>query len=306
MPLETIIAGDTNTFDVLVIGGGPAGLTASMYIAKANLKVGFIEKNIPGGQIVNIPIIYNYPGFNQINGSDLALNLYNQAISLKAQYIYGEVVSIVKKLGYQVVYTSDGNIRYAKAIIVATGVSHNKLNIDGEDQYAYKGVSYCYTCDGSLAKDRDIVIIGNDHEAIEALNYLSGIARKIYFVSNLHINNNFKNVEIYGDYQCKKIIGDGNNVNSVEIESSSDKKILNVDFIFIFHGYKPITSFLPKEINIKDGLVVVNDKMQTSLKDVYAIGDLIKNNNRQIITGMNDGIVAANDVIRFIKTEWKR
>jgi thioredoxin reductase (NADPH) len=303
MPLETIIAGDTNTFDVLIIGGGPAGLTAAMYIARANLKVGFIEKNIPGGQVVNIPIVHNYPGVNEISGSDLALNLYNQTTSLKAQYIYGEVVSVAKKLGYQVVYTSDGNIRYAKAIIVATGVSHNKLNIVGEDEYAYKGVSYCYTCDGVLTKDKDIAIIGNDHEALDALRYLSSIANKIYFISDLQINESYKNVEIITNTQCKKIIGDQQNINQIEIMSDGNTKILNVSFVFIFNGYKPITSFLSKEINIKNGLIEVNDKMQTSLPDVYAIGDVIKNNNRQIVTAMNDGIVAANDVIRFVKSE---
>lgn len=302
MPLETIIAGDTNTFDVLIIGGGPAGLTAAMYIARANLKVGFIEKNVPGGQIVNIPTIYNYPGISQINGSDLALNLYKQATSLKAQYIYGEVVSVVKKLGYQVVYTSDGNIRYAKAIIVATGISHNKLNIVGEDEFAYRGVSYCYTCDGALAKDKEIAIIGNDHEALDALNYLSSIAKKIYFISNLQVHQQYKNVEILKDRQCKKING-SQSVNSIEL---NDSKTINVSFVFIFNGYKPITSFLPKEINTKDGLIVVNDKMQTSMNDIYAIGDVTKNNNRQIITAMNDGVVATNDVIKFVKTEWKR
>lgn len=303
MPLETIIAGDTNTFDVLIIGGGPAGLTAAMYITRANLKVGFIEKNIPGGRIVDIPIIYNYPGISQINGGDLALSLYNQVVGLKAQYIYGEVVSVVKKMGYQVVYTSDGNIRYAKAIIVATGVSHNKLNIEGESEYAYKGVSYCYTCDGALTKDKEIAIIGNDHEALDALTYLSNIAKKIYFISDLPVSNIYKNVEVISNAKYKKIIGDQQSITHLEIEFLGNTKSLPISFVFIFNGYKPITSFLPKEINTKDGLIEVNNKMQTSLPDVYAIGDVTKSANRQIVTAMNDGIIAANEIIRFIKSE---
>jgi thioredoxin reductase (NADPH) len=304
MPLETIIAGDTNTFDVLIIGGGPAGLTAAMYIARANLKVGFIEKNIPGGQVVNIPTIYNYPGINEISGSDLALNLYQQATGLKATYIYGEVTSVVKKLGYQVVYTSDGNIRYAKAIIVATGISHNKLNIEGEEQYYQKGISYCYTCDGALAKDKTIAIIGNDNEALQALDYLSNIAKKIYFISNLLITNkSIKNVEIYKDYQIKRINGDSQNVTSIEIASSNDTKSLEVSFVFVFNGYKPSTSFLSKEIELDNGLIKINSKMQTSLPDIFAIGDITKTNDRQIITAMSDGVIASSCVINFVKNE---
>ena len=304
MPLETIIAGDTNTYDVLIIGAGPAGLTAAAYLARANLKVGFIEKNVPGGQMMGLTKIHNYPGIGEVSGSDLSLSMYQQATDLKALYIYGEVVSIVKKLGYQIVYTADGNIRYEKAIIVATGVNYKKLNIDGEVEYFQKGISYCYTCDGVLTKNQDIAVVGNDQEALEALNYLSGIARKIHFVSDLEITNNkIQNVQQYKNYQCKKINGDGQFVTGIEIQSSNDVKSFELSFVFIFNGHKPSVSFLSKEIQTKDGLIIVNDKFQTSMNDIFAIGDVVREGSRQIMVAMSDGVIVSSSVINFVKNE---
>jgi thioredoxin reductase (NADPH) len=304
MPLETIIAGDTNTYDVLIIGAGPAGLIASMYIARANLKVGFIEKNIPGGQIVNLAKINNYPGIKEVNGSDLALTLFQQATDLGAKYIYGDVTSVAKKLGYQVVYTADGNIRYAKAIIVASGMNYKQLNIDGEVEYFQKGVSYCFTCDGALTHNHDIAIIGNDYEALESLHYLSNIAKKIYFISDLEITDKkITNVQQYKNYQCKKIIGDGQSVTDIEIQSPNDSKLLKVSFVFIFNGHRSSVSFLSNDIKIQDGLVVVDDKMRTSINDIFAIGDVIRKGNRQIIVAMSDGVMVSSSVINFVKNE---
>jgi thioredoxin reductase (NADPH) len=311
MALQTFVVGDVNTYDVLIIGGGPAGLTAALYLRRANLKVGFIEKDVPGGKIVNIPHINNYPGFKDVKGADLALSMYEQAVDSGAEYIYGKVNTIDQKLNYQAVYTDDGVTRFAKAIIIASGTIEKKMGISGEEEYKNKGVSYCCICDASLTKNQDVVVLADEKDIVTDISYLANIARKIYVVihktneETLKALHHFKNVEILPNAACKVIKGDGKQVTHALIVDKNNKELnLDVSFVFILMGSVPSTQFLSGTgIIDNDGSVNTNQLQATKIPGIFAAGDIVHDNLRQIVTATRDGALAAVSVIKYIKQE---
>jgi thioredoxin reductase (NADPH) len=315
MALETLTASDANTYDILIIGAGPAGLTAAIYGRKANMKVGFIEQEVPGGKIVNLPEITNYPGHKNISGADLALNMYNQATELGAVYIYGKVTGIVKKQNYHVAFLENGVNYFAKAIIVATGTTEIKLNVPGEDEYKNKGISYCAICDGSLTKDKVVTVFGNNDVALKDTIYLAGIARKIFLVikeEKLQSNNDLasavqrcSNVEIITNAECIRVKGDKHKVTDVDIKINSKEQTLKTDFIFVFVGSHTGSDFLSanNELINSDGVIVVDKDQQTKTSGIFAAGDVSKNIYRQISTAVGDGATATLSAIKFIKLE---
>ncbi|GHU32227.1 thioredoxin reductase [Bacilli bacterium] len=315
MPLETLTQSDSNTFDILIIGGGPAALTAAIYGRYANMKVGFVEKDVPGGKIVNISKIINYPGFTEIAGADLALNMYNQAVNLGAQYIYGNVVNISMKHGYHVAFLDNGVNYFGKACIIATGIINNKLNIPGEEQYNRKGVSYCAVCDGSFTKDKIVAVVGNNCETLDDVLYLSSIADTVYLINKNKelplclesegIKNNSK-IKVLNDTICTQIKGDQNGVNELLVNTNGKVTSLKVQYIFVNDGSKGNDSFIDNlDITDKEGNVVVDHDKMTKIKGLYAAGDIAKNRNRQITTATNDGTIAALSAVKYIKENFK-
>jgi thioredoxin reductase (NADPH) len=306
MPLETLTMSDSNTYDVLIIGGGPAGLSAALYVANARLKVGFIEKNIPGGKLVNIKQINNYLGFDQTAGSDLALKMFEQATQAKAQYIYGNVVSIKQHLNYHVVYTDEGVIRFCKALIIATGTQEKKLNIVGEDKFNGKGISYCALCDGSLATNKNIALVINNKHGLSDLNYLSKIAKHIDVVTTIDIPDKHLNTTIYNDYKCNEFKGDLI-LNSLLISKNNEVKELKVDFVFLSLGDIPSTTWLSHLDILDENKIIKTQAMgKTTIPGIYAIGDVAKVIGKQIVTAVSDGVLAAIDSISYIKTNFKK
>jgi thioredoxin reductase (NADPH) len=307
MALEATVFGDSSTYDILIIGSGPAGLTAAIYARKANLKTGFIEKDVPGGKLVNLKDINNYPGFKSINGADLALNFYEHATEAGAEYIYGHVTQVVQKLNYHAVYTEDGSTRYAKACIIATGVNENKLQIAGADALTNKGISYCAVCDGSLANGKPVIVYGHSQEAINNAVYLSSIASKIYLISpndqfdvDLSLIKQLKNIEIITGASIKEAKG------TEKLESvilSNDKSIICA-YLFVFIGHHAASELLNNKVLINDdGTIKVNENKETSIPGLYAIGDVSKTMFRQIVTAANDGTIAALNAIKYIKQQ---
>ncbi|MDR0739962.1 MAG: FAD-dependent oxidoreductase [Mycoplasmataceae bacterium] len=313
MALETLTASDANTFDILIIGAGPAGLTAAMYGRKANLKVGFIEQEIPGGKVVNIPDVTNYPGYKTIPGADLALNMYTQAIENGAIYIYGKVTGIIHKQDYHVAFLENGANYFTKALIIATGTTEIKLNVPGEDEYKNKGISYCALCDGLLTKNKTITVFGNNDLAFKDTLYLTDIANKIYLIikedkmignDNL-INSikNKKNIEIIYDATCVDVKGDGQKVTSINIKIKDKIQTFKMDYVFVFIGSHTEGGFLSNvsEIIDNNGVIQTDEYKQTKIPGIFAAGDVSKTMYRQISTAVGDGALAALAAIKYIK-----
>jgi thioredoxin reductase (NADPH) len=317
MALETLTASDANTYDILIIGGGPAGLTAAIYGCKANLKVGFIESDVPGGKIVNIPNITNYPGIKSISGADLALNMYTQATESGAAYLYGKVSGIVQKNNYHVAFLENGVNYFAKALIIATGTTEIKLNVPGEDEYKNKGVSYCAICDGTLTKDKNVVVFGGNDTAIKDAVYLSGIAKQVHVIckeselngeqSSIDAFKKTKNINVIYNAICNAIKGNGHNVTSVVIDSANKLDEIPTDYVFVFIGSHTGSDFLSNVNGIvnNDGIVVTDQQKQTKIKGLFAIGDITRGIYRQITTATSDGAIAALSAIKYIKEQYK-
>ena len=318
MPLQHKMMCDSNTFDVVIIGGGPSSLSASIYIAAAGYKVAYIEKNVPGGKLVNIVHnITNYPGFKSISGPDLALQMYEQAQQSGAISLFGEVSQIDQYLNYHVVYTTDGATRYAKALIIATGMNENKLIAKDADKYENKGISYCAMCDGGLAKDRDVIVFGNGDSALDNAIYLSKICKHIYLVvkydklnlqhSDINVLKQANNIEIIYNSTIDTVLGDGNKVTGAIIKdvNTNEQKKINCSCIFNFTGLNPATDFIKNTKLLDDKhFIIHNQKMETSIPGIYAIGDVCNNQFKQIPTAVNDGSVAGLNIIQYLKS-WK-
>ncbi len=313
MPIYTNTSNDSNTYDALIIGAGPAGLTAAIYLCRAQYKVGFIEKDVPGGKIVNTPVIENYPGVNKIQGADLALNMYQQAVDLGAQYIYGVVSGFEKQDRYFVVFTEDGVTRFCKTLIIATGTTENKLELPDEQKFEGKGISHCAICDGTFAKGKDVAIVGSGNGALGAAMYLSTLANKIYLINRSPRYKDTQNllaqlvekenIEIQYNTKVTNLIGE-NKLEAIETLNTQTNQSNKIDlsYLFVFVGSNPATEFINEQSLLNEnGTIKVDHEMQTSIKGLFAIGDVNKIRVRQITVATNDGTVAALNAINYLE-----
>lgn len=289
---------------VVIIGAGVSGMTASLYLKRAGISCLLIEKNIPGGQINYTSTIENYPGFQNIPGSDLALNIYQQIKNLNIPILFDEVISIDNNKEI-LVNTKTKQIK-TDYVIIATGKIPKKLNVIGEDTFKNKGISYCAICDGALYKNKTIAIVGAGESAIKESLYLSNIASKVIILNrrdefrkkeNLKPLLNKHNIEIKYNSEVKEFQG----TTKLEHILLKDKTTLKADACFIFIGYIPKTDiFQNLNITNDEGYIIVDDKYQTKINNIYAIGDITANHISQIITCMNDAIVASLNIINTI------
>lgn len=317
MALQQKIMNDSNTFDVIIIGAGPSSFSASIYLANAGYKVAYIEKNVPGGRLVNIPLIVNYPGFKQISGADLALNMYEQAEASGVIAIFGEVTQIGQYKNYHVVYTSDGATRYTKALVLATGMLENKLMAKNAEEYEHKGVSYCAICDGVFAKDKDVIVIGGGDSALSNALYLSKICKQVYvvvrrdqfrakYVQQEQLSQ-VENIQVIFNSNVVTVLGDGNKVTGVEIKNNQTNEVkqINCDYIFNYTGSKPSNQYIiDKSILDENNKIIHNEKMETTIPGLYAIGDVTNNQYQQITIAVANGTVAALNIINYLNN-WK-
>lgn len=289
--------------DCLIIGAGPAGLTAAIYLRRNNLEVLVLEKSVPGGAIVNTASVQNYPGYEDIDGPNLASNMYMQALSLKAKVKREEALEINKVDDYFVVKTNK-NIYEAKNVLLALGLSHRKLGFLKEEKFSGKGISWCAICDGYLYKDKEVAVVGGGNSSLEESLYLANICKKVHLI---HRRNEFKahlsivekvknadNIQLYFESEVVDILGD-NEFEGVLIKNKDNEIIhLNCSSLFEFIGYEPKTAFLSNlDICNEYGFINVDKEFMTKVDGLYAVGDCINKKVRQIATAVGDAAYAS-------------
>lgn len=290
--------------DLIIIGAGPSGVSAAIYAKRANLDFIIFEKFAIGGQVINAFEIENYPGFNKIFGSDLAINFMNNLTALNVEVKYEEVVSLEKNEDIFILKTSLDNVYYAKNVILALGSNPRKLNLPNEDQFTGRGISYCAMCDGNFYKDKEILVYGGGNSAISEALFLTNIVKKLTIVSRSNLRadkflveelSSKQNVDILENKLVDSLIIDNNEIKGVKIKDKFNNEItsLNIEGIFVYIGAIPSTSFLTNlGILNKEGYIEVNNHFETKINNLYAIGDVINKDLRQIVTATNDGAFA--------------
>ncbi len=301
-------------FDLVIIGGGPAALTAGLYAARAMLNVLLVEKAAPGGQVSTTDWIENYPGFPQgLSGADLIQNITQQAKRFDVNIEINEVISIDCSENVKKVRLADRTIT-AYTIIIATGASPRKLGVPGEDRFYGKGVSFCATCDGPFYRDRVVAAIGGGNTAVQESLFLTKFASKVYLIhrrdelraTKILQERAFANdkIEIVWDSVVTSINGGLTNVESITIKNIKTEatKELLVDGCFIWVGIHPNTEFLGGWVELDEsGFVIVDSNMETSLPGVFAAGDVRNTPLRQIATAVGDAAIAAFSAEHYIE-----
>lgn len=300
-------------YDVIVIGAGPAGMTAALYASRANLSVLMIERGAPGGQMNNTAEIENYPGFDSIMGPELSMKMFENVEKFGTKNAYGIVMGIEDHGTYKEVVCEDQSYQ-AKTVIIATGCDHRKLGVKGEAEYSGRGVSYCAVCDGAFFRNKRLMVIGGGDSAVEEAIYLTQFASEVVIVhrrdelraqkiiqdrafANDKISFEWDSVleEIKGN-DMKVVGGRLRNVKTDEV------KEIDADGVFIYVGLDPLTdAFKNTGILNSEGWIITDQEMQTSIPGVYAIGDVREKTLRQITTAVGEGGIAGQQVYKYIE-----
>ena len=292
-------------YDIIIVGAGPAGLTAALYAKRANKNVLVLEAKTYGGQIINASIVENYPGIERISGVDYATALYNQVKKTGAEIKFETVTRIQED---KTVITSE-NTYQAKAIILATGAENRRLNINKETEFIGKGVSYCATCDGNFYKNKTVAVVGGGNTALEDAIYLSDIVKKVYLIHRrdefrgeakyVKDIKNKKNIELILNSTVKTL--NGNDIlESIDIEDKDgNTKSIAVDGLFIAVGQSPKNEIFSNIIELdKMGYIISEDGVHTNKKGIYVAGDARVKQLRQLTTAVGDGSIAATMAIK--------
>ena len=309
---------DDRIRDLVIIGGGPAGLAAGIYAARARLDTLLIEKLGQGGQILLTDWIENYPGFpDGVSGFELADLFGKQATKFGLEILNGEVLGIKLEGKIKIIDLGNQSIR-CKSIIIATGASPSRLGVEGEDSFTGKGVSFCATCDGPFYREKVVAVVGGGNSAVEEALFLTKFASKVYIIhrrdelraTKILQERAFNNpkIEIIWDTVVVKIEGDDAGVNNLKIKNVKTEEIsdLSVDGVFIFVGTIPNTSYVPQEIEKNSrGFLITNENMETSVPGIFAAGDVRAKLLRQIVTAVGDGATAAFAAELYIQNEYQ-
>ena len=294
-------------YDIIILGAGVAGLTSAIYALRQSKKVLVLEKNSFGGQIINAPDIENYPGTNHISGYELSLNIYNQAKELGMEYKQEEVLEIDPS--NKSIRTNKESYTY-KALIIAMGLEKRKLGLENEQDLIGSGVSYCATCDGAFFKHKNVAVVGGGNTALEDALFLSEYVNKVYLI---HRRDTFRgdentlskiktkeNIELVLNSIPTKLIGKP--LEQIEVEDkNNNKKLLDVSGVFIAVGQSPSTEILRNILELDEyGYIITDKKNKTSQKYIYAAGDIVKKEVRQLTTAVADGTIAAINACRDI------
>ena len=299
------------TIDVAIIGAGPAGITAAIYALRAGAKVTIFEKNIYGGQTAIIDSLENYPGFSKISGADFANALYNQVVSLGAEFVFSEVKSVDFKEEEKCISTAGDGDFYAKSVVIANGLKRRLLGCKGEEKFAGRGVSYCATCDGAFFKSKNVIVVGGGNTALEDALYLSNICkevtlivRKNYFRGEeflVNAVNNTENINVMFESNITEICGE-KFVTSVVVNTQDEIKHMKIDGVFIAIGYEPDNSIYENQIELNESRYFIADETcKTKVPGVYVAGDCRIKPLRQIATAIADGAVAGNSCAAFVR-----
>lgn len=298
-----------NILDVIIVGAGPAGITAAIYAKRYGMTLEIFEKSIPGGNVVNAYEIENYPGFSKIHGFELALNMQNQLKNLGVDITFRNITYINKEDdGTFLVKASNGQEYYSKFVVLALGSKPRTLGIYNENKFLGRGVSYCATCDGSFYKDKDIIVVGGGNSAITEALYLATLAKKVTIVARNDVKASKAELDkllARGNVVIKKhtsittLLEDNNNLVGVKLlnSESNEEYEEKVDGIFVYIGSTAPTTFLEKLGIVEDNSYInVDDNFETKIPGLFAVGDSINKRLRQIVTAQSDAANAIESI----------
>lgn len=294
-------------FDVIIVGAGPCGMTAAIYLKRANKNVLVLEKEGIGGQIASSLLVENYPGYKSISGAELSNNMYEQVTNLGVDVELEEVLSIKKDKTFTVV--TDSNTYEAKAVIIATGAKYRLLGLENETNLIGSGIHFCIACDGAFYKGKEVAVIGGGNSAaINALT-LSDICKKVYVIQNLETltcEDKMKqelsqkdNVEIICNALVSKLNGE-DELNSIEITKDNKNEIINIDGMFIAIGQVPESSLVKDMLKLDNYNYIITNECETSVEGLFVSGDCRSKKVRQLTTAVNDGTLAATLAINYL------
>ena len=300
-------------YDVIIIGAGPAGMTAAVYTSRANLSTLMLERGVPGGQMVNTGEVENYPGYDHILGPELATKMFEHAKKFGAEYAYGDVKEVIDGEEYKTVVTSNQQYK-ARAIIIATGAEYKKLGVPGEKELGGRGVSYCAVCDGAFFKGKELVVVGGGDSAVEEGVYLTRFASKVTIVhrrdqlraQKILQQRAFANekIDFIWNHTVKQINEKDGRVCSVTLvhTQTGEEREFPCDGVFIYIGMVPLTKpFASLGITNENGYIETNELMETKVPGIFAAGDVREKSLRQIVTATGDGSVAAQSAQHYVE-----
>jgi thioredoxin reductase (NADPH) len=303
-------------YDLIIVGGGPGGMSAGIYAMRAALRTVLIEKGVPGGQVNLSDEVENYPGYEHISGAELSMKFAEHARSYGMEERNEEVTAIEPGLEYHKVKLANGQILTTHAVIMATGGSPRKLNIPGEDELYGKGVSYCAVCDGFFFRGKELIVVGGGDSACEEALYLAKLASKVYLVhrrdalrASMILQQRVKedcNIEILWNTVVTEIKAAEEGVNAVALQDTQtrEQRDMPIDGVFIFIGFEPNNQLVPAGARMNtDGFVVADDKCATNIPGIYAVGDLRERYARQIVLAAGDGCLAALAAAHYVEVQ---
>lgn len=294
-------------YDSIIIGAGPAGLSAAIYLKRANIDVLVIEKGVFGGKVNYTAVIDNYLGAEKAFGPDLAFKFYNHAIENDVEIVSDDIINVTKKDQLFVIQSNDEEY-LAKTIIVASGTTDKKLDLANANKFEHHGISYCAVCDGPLYKNKDVAVLGGGNSALEEALYLTNVTSKVYLIHRRNefrgdkkvieqIENNPK-IILKLSLTIEELIGD----KSLEQIKLNNGEVINVSALFPYIGQIPNTQFLDfTNLCNENGYIIVNNNMDTNVSGLFAAGDVTNQKLKQVVTATSDGAIAATSVIEYLR-----
>ncbi|WP_414831315.1 thioredoxin-disulfide reductase [Bacillus siamensis] len=300
-------------YDVIIIGAGPAGMTAAVYTSRANLSTLMIERGIPGGQMANTEDVENYPGFESILGPELSNKMFEHAKKFGAEYAYGDIKEIVDGKEYKTVKAGSKEYK-ARAIVISAGAEYKKIGVPGEKELGGRGVSYCAVCDGAFFKNKELVVVGGGDSAVEEGVYLTRFASKVTIVhrrdklraQSILQARAFDNDKIDFEWNktVKEIHEENGKVGRLTLVDTvtGEEEEFKADGVFIYIGMLPLSKpFENLGITNEEGYIETNDQMETKVPGIFAAGDIREKSLRQIVTATGDGSIAAQSVQHYVE-----
>lgn len=300
-------------YDVVIIGAGPAGMTAAIYAARANMQVMLLDKLAPGGQIINTFEIQNYTGMGTINGADLAIKMYEHTLEQGVSFDYGTVIRIESEGHLKRIYCEEGQYYTAKVIIIATGTKPRVLGVPGEDKFTGTSISWCAICDGTHYRAKKVIVIGGGNSAVEEAIYLAGLAEEVTIVTLFNLTANpvscdklrsMPNVNIFEYHNILEFLGEekfeGLKAKSTQ---SGEEFIVHANGAFEYIGLQP-TAEVFRDLGILNdfGYIETDSLMATMVAGIFAAGDITNKHLRQVITACSDGAIAAQSAAKYIES----
>lgn len=304
-----------NSYDVIIVGAGPAGMTAAIYAIRANMKVLMLDRLSPGGAIINTNEIENYTGAGKLTGAELAIKMFEHTQELGVEFDYRTVIDLIDEGEWKIVVCEEDDAVYqAKAVILATGTVPRRLGVPGEDQWAGSGISWCAICDGAQYRDKEVVVIGGGNSAVEESIYLAGICTKLTIVTMFDLTADPKacellrkmpNVTIYPYQEVLEFTGT-ERITGVRFKSTKEdatERYAPCDGVFEYIGFSASSqAFANLGIVDRTGCIQADTRMTTSLPGIFGAGDITVKHLRQIVTACSDGAVAANSAAAYVES----